>query len=87
MDTTLGFTELVIAMHCVSAKLERCRIKERPERDRADAKAKGVSFGHKPKLTDHQKREGIKCRHAGEETYRSIGRRYNVSPATISRLT
>jgi CENP-B N-terminal DNA-binding domain len=47
---------------------------------------KGVKFGRKPKLTDHQKREAIKRRDAGEETYRSIGRSYNVSAATISRL-
>jgi DNA invertase Pin-like site-specific DNA recombinase len=87
VDTTSDFAELVLAMLGVAAKLERRRIKERTERGRADAKAKGVKFGRKPKLTDHQKREAIKRRDAGEETYRSIGRSYNVSAATISRLS
>jgi DNA invertase Pin-like site-specific DNA recombinase len=47
-----------------------------------DAKANGVKFGRKPKLTPHQKREAIKRR----DKERSIGRSYNVSAATISRL-
>jgi hypothetical protein len=46
-----------------------------------------VKFGRKPKLTAHQKREAIKRRDVDEETLRSIGRSYNVSAATISRLT
>jgi DNA invertase Pin-like site-specific DNA recombinase len=86
VDTTSDFAELVLAMLGVAAKLERRRIKERTARGRADAKAKGVKFGRKPKLTAHQKREAIKRRDAGEETYRTIGRSYNVSAATISRL-
>jgi DNA invertase Pin-like site-specific DNA recombinase len=76
----------VLAMLGVAAKLERRRIKERTARGRADAKAKGVKFGRKPKLTAHQKREAIKRRDVDEETLRSIGRSYNVSAATISRL-
>ena len=34
----------------------------RTARGRADATAKGVTFGRKPKLTEHQKREEIKRR-------------------------
>jgi DNA-binding MurR/RpiR family transcriptional regulator len=37
-------------------------------------------------LTDHQKREAIKRRNRGE-TLADIARSYNISPATISRLT
>ena len=70
----------------VAAKLERPRIKERTARGRADAKANGVKFGRKPKLTPNQKREAIKRRDQEGETLRSIGRSYNVSAATISRL-
>ena len=44
VDTTSDFAELVLAMLGVAAKLERRRIKERTERGRADAKAKGVQF-------------------------------------------
>ncbi len=87
VDTTSDFAELVLAMLGVAAKLERRRIKERTARGRADAKAKGVKFGRKPKLTPHQQREAIKRRDKDGETLRSIGRSYNVSAQTISRLT
>src|SRR5208282_437457 len=86
VDTTSDFAELVLAMLGVAAKLERRRIKERTARGRADAKANGVKFGRKPKLTPHQKREAIKRCDKDGETLRSIGRSYNVSAATISRL-
>ncbi len=85
VDTTSDFAELVLAMLGVAAKLERRRIIERTARGRADAKAKGVQFGRKPKLTLHQQREAI-ARVQDGETQRSIARSYNVSQATISRL-
>ena len=53
---------------------------------REGAKARGQSLGRPFKLTDHQKREAIKRRNQGE-TLADIARSYNVSPATISRLT
>jgi DNA invertase Pin-like site-specific DNA recombinase len=86
VDTTSDFAELVLAMLGVAAKLERRRITDRTTRGRADAKAKGVTFGRKPKLTSHQKKEAIKRRDKDGETLRSIARSYNVSAATISRL-
>lgn len=85
VDTTSDFAELVLAMLGVAAKLERRRIIERTARGRADAKAKGVQFGRKPKLTPHQQREARKRVEAGE-TQRSVARSYNVSQATVSRL-
>jgi DNA invertase Pin-like site-specific DNA recombinase len=85
LDTTSDFAELVLAMLGVAAKLERRRIIERTARGRADAKAKGVKFGRKPKLTAHQQQEARKRIEAGE-TQRSIARSYNVSQATIARL-
>src|ERR1700730_3783018 len=86
LDTTGDFAELVLAMLGVAAKLERRRIAERTARGRADAKAKGVKFGRKPTLTPHQQQEARK-RLAEGETQRSVARSYNVSQATISRLT
>jgi DNA invertase Pin-like site-specific DNA recombinase len=86
VDTTSDFAEFVLAMLGVAAKLEHRRIKERTARGRADAKANGVKFGRKPKLTPHQTREAIRRRDRDGETLRSIGRSYNVSAATISRL-
>jgi hypothetical protein len=44
-------------------------------------------MGRPPKLTPHQKREATKRRDEGEESLAEIGRSYNVSAATISRLT
>jgi DNA invertase Pin-like site-specific DNA recombinase len=85
LDTTSDFAEIVFAILGVAAKLERRRIVERTERGRADAKSKGVKFGRKPKLTEHQQREA-RARAAAGETQRSIARSYNVSQATISRL-
>jgi len=86
VDTTSDFAELVLAMLGVAAKLERRRIAEPTARGRANAKAKGVRFGRKPKLTAHQQREARERIEAGE-TQRSVARSYNVSQATISRVT
>jgi DNA invertase Pin-like site-specific DNA recombinase len=86
LDTTGDFAELVLAMLGVSAKLERRRILERTARGRADARARGVKFGRKPTLTPHQQQEA-RQRLAAGETQRSVARSYNVSQATISRLS
>jgi len=86
VDTTSDFAELVLAMLGVAAKLERRRIIERTARGRADAKAKGVKFGRKPKLTPHQQKEARARIEAGE-TQRGVARSYNVSQTTISRLS
>ena len=85
LDTTGDFVELVLAMLDVAAKLERRRIAERTALGRADAKAKGMKFGRKPRLTPHQQKEARKRLEAGE-TQRSVARSYNVSQSTISRL-
>jgi len=37
-------------------------------------------------LTPHQRQEAVRRRGAGEETLTEIGRSYNVSAQTISRL-
>jgi hypothetical protein len=44
-------------------------------------------MGRKPKITDHQTPEAIKRRDQGKETLAAIGRSYNVSGWTVSRLT
>ncbi len=84
LDTTSDFAEIVFAILGVAAKLERRRILEQTARGREDAKAKGVKFGRKPKLTPHQEREAQQ-RIAAGETQRSVARSYNVSQSTISR--
>jgi DNA invertase Pin-like site-specific DNA recombinase len=61
-------------------------IRARTGEGRERAKARGVSMGRKPKLTAHQIHEAIRRRDDGDETLEDIGRSYNVSHSTISRL-
>ena len=61
-------------------------IRARTGEGRARAVARGQKMGRPPKLTRHQKAEAIKRRERAG-TLADIGRSYNVSPATISRLT
>ena len=49
------------------------------------AKARGVRFGRKPKLSEFQRAEAIKRRAAGE-TLASIAKSYAVDLSMISRL-
>jgi DNA invertase Pin-like site-specific DNA recombinase len=69
------------------AEFERELIRIRTGEGRARAKANGQSLGRKPKLTPHQQHEAIQRRDQGDESLADIGRSYNVSAATISRLT
>ena len=62
-------------------------IRARTSEGRDRAKARGVKLGRKPKMTEHQKREAIRCRDRDGEPVREIARSYNVSHNTISRLT
>src|SRR6201994_252343 len=77
LDTTSDFAEIVFAILGVAAKLERRRILERTARGPTDAKAKGIKFGRKPKLTAHQQREATARLKRGE-TQRSVARSYYV---------
>jgi hypothetical protein len=56
-------------------------------RARARAVANRVRLGRKMALPHHQQLEAIKRRDHGEETLAEIGRSYNVSGWTVSRLT
>jgi DNA invertase Pin-like site-specific DNA recombinase len=68
------------------AEFERELIRARTGEGRKRAKERGVQMGRRPKLTDHQRKEAIKRRERGTETLAEIGRSYNVSGWTISRL-
>jgi DNA invertase Pin-like site-specific DNA recombinase len=68
------------------AEFERDLIRTRTGEGRARAVARGQRMGRPPKLTAHQQKEAIKRRDRGEESLTEIGRSYNVSAATISRL-
>jgi DNA invertase Pin-like site-specific DNA recombinase len=85
-DTTTSHGRLMLTVLRGLAEFERDLIRARTGEGRARAVARGQKMGRPFKLTDHQKREAIKRRNQGE-TLADIARSYNVSPATISRLT
>jgi DNA invertase Pin-like site-specific DNA recombinase len=67
------------------AEFERDLIRARTGEGRERAVERGQKMGRPFKLTDHQKREAVKRRDAGEPM-RDIGKSFNVSHSTISRL-
>lgn len=84
-DTTTARGRLMLTVLGGLAEFERELIRTRTGEGRARAVARGQRMGRPPKLTPHQQREAIKRREKGE-TLAEIGRSYNVSGATISRL-
>jgi DNA invertase Pin-like site-specific DNA recombinase len=85
-DSTTAHGRLMLAVLGGLAEFERSLIHTRTSEGRERAKARGVKMGPKFKLTPHQKREAIRRRDHGDETLENIGRSYNVSHSTISRL-
>ena len=85
-DKTTSHGRLMLTVLGGLAEFERDLIRARTGEGRARAVARGVKMGRPPKLTPHQRQEAIKRRDKGEETLADIGRSYNVSAATISRL-
>jgi DNA invertase Pin-like site-specific DNA recombinase len=84
-DTTTPHGRLMLTVLGGLAEFERELIKARTAEGRKQAQARGVRFGRKLKLTPHQYKEALSRREAGE-TLAEIGRSYNVSHSTISRL-
>jgi DNA invertase Pin-like site-specific DNA recombinase len=84
-DTTTPHGRLMLTVLGGLAEFERSLILARTGEGRTRAMARGVRFGRKPKLTQHQIAEALKRRDAGE-VLADIGRSYNVSHSTISRL-
>lgn len=84
-DTTTAHGRLMLTVLGGLAEFERELIRTRTGEGRARAVARGVKLGRKPKLTQHQQREAIKRRDAGE-LVTDIARSYAVHHSTISRL-
>ncbi len=84
-DTTTPHGRLMLTVLGGLAEFERELIRARTDEGRKRAMTRGVRFGRKPKLTPHQVREALARRSAGEPLV-EIGRSYNVSHSTISRL-
>jgi len=75
--------ELLAALVGYIGRKTREDIIRRTAAGRERAKAKGVKFGRRPKLSSGQREEALARRCAGE-TNRAIARSFNVSPSTIS---
>jgi DNA invertase Pin-like site-specific DNA recombinase len=84
-DTTTPRGRLMLTVLGGLAEFERSLILARTGEGRTRAMARGVRFGRKPKLTMHQRAEAKARREAGE-ALTDIGRLFNVSHSTISRL-
>src|SRR5271165_4893579 len=84
-DTTTSHGRLMLTVLGGLAEFERDLIRARTGEGRERAKARGVKMGRRPKLTPHQVKEAIHRRDAGEPM-RDIGKSFNVSHSTISRL-
>src|SRR5262252_8324846 len=84
-DTTSSQGRLLSTLLAAIAEFERDLIRERTGAGRERAKAQGIKFGRKPKLSDYQRKEAIKRRAAGE-TLVEIAKSYAVDISMISRL-
>ncbi len=84
-DTSTAHGRLMVTVLGGLAEFERSLIRTRTSEGRERAMRNGVRFGRKPKLTAHQRKEALRRRENGEPLT-AIGRSYNVSHSTISRL-
>ena len=65
-DTTTPHGKLMVTVLGGLAEFERHLILARTDEGRRRAMAKGVKFGRKPKLTNHQRQEALARKEAGE---------------------
>jgi DNA invertase Pin-like site-specific DNA recombinase len=84
-DSTTPHGKLMLTVLGGLAEFERHLILSRTNEGRQRAKAKGIKFGRKPKLTKHQREEALARKRNGEPLT-AIAKSYNVSHMTICRL-
>jgi DNA invertase Pin-like site-specific DNA recombinase len=82
LDLTTPIGRGFIAFLSALAEDERHRIVSRANAGRKAARAKGVKFGRKPKLTAEQTKEARKRLDAGDSA-RAIGKLFRVHHATV----
>ena len=85
LDLTTPMGKSILAFLSALAEDERERITRRANEGRAIAAKRGVRFGRRPKLTEHQ-RQLARERMAQGETCRAIALDLGVAHTTISRL-
>lgn len=84
-DTTTAHGKLMLTVLAGIGEFERSLILARTTEGRVRAKAKGIRFGRKPKLTDYQQAEVME-RLAKGDTHTEVARSFNVHQTTISAL-
>jgi len=84
-DTTHELGELFAAIIGYVARKNREDILSRTAAGRERARANGVKFGRKPKLSPDERQQALARRAAGE-SQSAVARSYHVSCSTISRL-
>ena len=84
-DTTSVMGKFLLTVFAGLSELECNLIRDRTEDGRIAAKKRGVKFGRKYKLTDHQRGEVAKMLNEGA-SIRGIARHFNVGVATIDRV-
>jgi DNA invertase Pin-like site-specific DNA recombinase len=84
-DTSTPHGKLMTVLLAGIAEFERSLTAARTSAGRVRAKANGVRFGRKPKLTPHQRQQAIKMLDGGE-SQSAVARLLNVDQSTISRL-
>ncbi len=84
-DTTTPHGKLMLAILGGLAEFERTLIRAPTEDGRTRAKAAGIRFGRKPKLTPYQRQEALERLAVGESQL-MIARTMGVDRSTISRL-
>jgi DNA invertase Pin-like site-specific DNA recombinase len=84
-DTTTSVGRLIIAIMAGIAQFERELIRQRCDEGLERARANGVKFGRKPKLSAFQIDE-VKRRLEAGESQSDVGRLFGVSHQTIGRL-
>ncbi|GGX47018.1 recombinase [Tateyamaria omphalii] len=85
LDLTSPMGKGILAFLSALAEDERERLSRRANEGRAAAKARGVKFGPKPKLTEHQQDLALERLVAGDSC-RAIAKDLGVAHTTISRL-
>jgi DNA invertase Pin-like site-specific DNA recombinase len=84
-DTTTPHGRLMLTVLGGLAEFERSLIAARTSAGRERAKANGIRFGRKPKLTAHQRAHALKLLDQGEPQS-AVARVLGVDQSTVSRL-
>ncbi len=84
-DTTSSMGRFLLTVFAGLSELERNLINERTEEGRTSAKKRGVKFGRKCKLTQHQQSQ-VRSMLGDGQSIRAIARHFNVGVATIDRI-